>query len=218
MPPSTHGYRSTIAAASLVLGPLLMSVGDLFHPQESLDAATQAAIILEQPSQWYAAHLLLFVGLLLFIPGVLALAELTGERRPAAGYWARILLLIGAASFSAIFVGEMLIGRYIADGAEISAATALFESFESAFVVGVVIVGGFAFFAGVAVFTATLARADGPTRWPAVAFAIGTLLILAEIVTARVLLSQIGNVVILAASAAFAWRTQMSGGRHQHAT
>ena len=89
----TGRYRKAIAAASLVVGPLLMSVGDLLHPEERWDAAGQAAIIIEQSSRWYVAHLLLFIGLLLFIPGILALARLTSEQRPTAGYAVRVLPL-----------------------------------------------------------------------------------------------------------------------------
>lgn len=84
-----HSYRMVVAAASLVLGPLLMSGGDLIHPKEKMDAADQAAVIIEHASRWYAAHLLLFIGLLVFIPGILAPTSLTAERRPAAGAAAR---------------------------------------------------------------------------------------------------------------------------------
>ena len=42
-------YRTTIGAASLIVGPLLMSVGDLFHPQESYQSTRHAKIFLAQP-------------------------------------------------------------------------------------------------------------------------------------------------------------------------
>ena len=118
-------YRTLTAAASLVTGPLVMAVGDLLHPRESMVPAEQIAIVMDDPSGWYLAHLLLFIGLMLFIPGLLALAGLAEARRPAAGFVVRILILVGAAAFAAIFVGEMLIGRYVLDGAEPTAATRL---------------------------------------------------------------------------------------------
>ncbi len=204
MSSSTRSYRTAIAAASLVLGPLLMSVGDLLHPKESMDAAKQATIIIEHASRWYAAHLLLLVGLLVFIPGILALTQLTAERRPMAGYAGRIFLLIGMGAFYAVFVCEMLIGRYVSDGADLPAATALLETFQSVWVLGAVMAGVAAFMAGVAVTATALARAVRRLRWPALAFGLGALLILAEIITAEVRLSQIGNVVMLLASVAFA--------------
>lgn len=201
---SPRSYRTVIAAASLVIGPLLMSVGDLLHPQERMDAARQATIIIEHASRWYTAHLLLLIGLLVFIPGILALTRLAGARTPMAGYVGRILLLVGVGAFSAVFVCEMLVGRYVSDGADLAAATALLQTFQSGWVLGVLLVGAAAFFAGVAVLVIALVRTVRRLRWPALAYLLGALLILAEIITAEVRLSQIGNVVMLAASVAFA--------------
>jgi hypothetical protein len=45
----------------------------------------------------------------------------------------------------------------------------------------------------------------GPLRWPAVVLLVGTLLILAEIMSSQVLLSQIGNLMVWGGSASFAW-------------
>jgi hypothetical protein len=154
-------YRTLISAASLVAGPLIMSI-DLLHPEERMAPAEQMAILVEDASRWYTAHLLLFIGMVLFIPGLLAFAALTEARKPAVGYAARILVLIGTAAISSVFVGEMLIGRFVLDGADPAAATA-----------------------------ATIL--------------IGALFVLAEILSAQVVLSQIGNVLVFFGSAAIAW-------------
>lgn len=199
--------NTRVAAISAVVGPLLMSVGDLIHPRESMDPAVQAAVIFEHAShasRWYVAHLLLFFGILAVIPGVLAISGLTAERTPRAGYASRILTLIGVASFAAIFVGEMLIGRYISDGADAAAATELLETFQSGPILGAVMVGGIGFFLGVAVLAVPLIRGGGPLRWPALAFVVGALLIGGEIITAQVLLSQIGNLSFLGGGILFA--------------
>jgi hypothetical protein len=58
---------------------------------------------------------------------------------------------------------------------------------------------------GSAVFAAPLIADGGPLRWPAVVLLVGTLLILAEIISSQVLLSQIGNFLVWGGSAAFAW-------------
>jgi hypothetical protein len=217
MPPSTRGYRTVFEAASLVLGPLLMSIGDLIHPREEMDAADQAAIIIEHASRWYVAHLLLFIGLLVFIPGILAVTSLTADRRPVAGYVARVLILAGVGVFTAVFVAEMLMGRYVADGANQAAATALLETFQSGWMFGAVGAGLVMFFGGVAVFVVPLGTMRGQLRWPALIFALGALLILIEIVTSEVRLSQMGNVLILIASIAFAWHILRNDASIAHA-
>ena len=207
MSPAMGSDKTALAAVSLVLGPLLMSAGDLIHPPESMDPAVQAAVIIEHAShasRWYVAHLLLFAGILVIIPGILAITGLTAERSPRGGYASRILSLIGVASFAAIFVGEMLIGRYVSDGANVSAATKLLQTFQSGPILGAVMVGGVAFFLGVAALAGPLILAGGPLRWPALAFVAGAFLIGGEIITAQVLLSQIGNLAFLGGGILFA--------------
>ena len=193
-----------LTTASLVIGPLLMAIGDLIHPQERMAAADQIVILAEHATRWYAAHLLLFVGIVLFIPGMLALAGLAASTRPAAGYAARILVLMGTAGFASIFVAEMLVGRYVLDGASPAAATALLESMFSGPMLAAVGPLMLAFAAGIAAFAVPLIRAGGGLRWSATAIALGILLIFVEIATAQVLLSQIGNVLAFCGSAATA--------------
>jgi hypothetical protein len=60
-------YRTLIAAASLIAGPLLMAIGDPLHPEERMAPSEQIAILVDHASRWYTAHLLLFVGMMLFI-------------------------------------------------------------------------------------------------------------------------------------------------------
>jgi len=203
--PATRDYRTLIAAASLIAGPLLMTIGDLFHPEERMDTAEQIAIILDHASHWYAAHLLLFIGILLSIPGLLALTSLTEELNPAAGHAARILVLIGAAAFAAIFVGEMLIGRFVADGADAATGKDLLDSMFSGPMAAAVGPAALAFFVGTAAFAIPLMMAGGKLRWVAALYSIGALLILGEILSAQVVLSQIGNAVIFCGGAAAAW-------------
>jgi hypothetical protein len=183
-----------------------MSIGDLIHPSESNDPADQATILVNGASRWYGAHLLLFVGAAVFVPGVLALSQLAAARRPATGDAVRVLLLIGLSAFSAIFAGEMLVGRYTADGASTSATADLLRTLQSGPVLGVL--GGLAsaFFVGVAAFAIPFIREGGPWRAPSLLFALGALLVLVEIISAQVVFSQAGNVMMAVASSTVAWR------------
>lgn len=191
-------YHRVIGAASLIVGPALMSVGDLFHPPESWDPVAQVAIVAAAPSRWYAAHLLLFMGMLLFVPGILALTAIVADRRPALGYAARVLMLAAVGALSAVFGFEMLLGRFVAGAADRSAAVALLQTFMGPAVFAVLMPGLLAFFVGTGLAVAPLASNAGPLRGPALVFALGTALILAEIISAQVLLSQIGNMLCLA--------------------
>lgn len=197
-------YRTVIGATSLIVGPALMSVGDLFHPAESWAAAAQVAILAESASRWYVAHLLLFVGMLLFIPGILALTRVVSNRRPVAGYVARLLMLASVGALSAIFVFEMVLGHFISAGAGQAAAIALLETFQSAAIFAALLPGLLAFFIGTAFAVVPLASTAGPFRLPALGFGLGAILIMGEIILAQVLLSQIGNIMMLVAGTGFA--------------
>ena len=203
-------YRHGIEVASLILGPALMSVGDLFHPAETWDVAAQVEMVFHSPTRWYGAHLLLLVGLLLLVPGVLAITRLAADRRPKAGYAATVLLLVSVGALSAVFACEMLLGRFVSDGADEKAAIALFQTFQSGPVFGALVPGLLAFFIGTFIAVTALAFPPGPFRWPALIMAVGAVFILGEIILAQVVLSQIGNIVIFVAGVAFA-RALMSG-------
>jgi len=198
-----RGYQTVIGAASLAVGPLVMAVGNLLHPKESSDLGRQAAIIAEQATRWYLAHLLLFIGLVVFVPGLLALTGLAAARRPRVGYAARVLLVIGVAGSAAIFAAEMLAGRFGSLGA--AATEEFLNTMFSAPVAAPLIPVALALFVGAAVVTAPLIAGGGPLRWPAVAFLVGMLLVLAEVISSQVLLSQIGGFLIWGGGAAFAW-------------
>jgi hypothetical protein len=197
-------YRTTIGAASLIVGPLLMSVGDLFHPKESWDMAAQIAIVADAPTRWYAAHLLLFVGLLLFVPGILALTSIVASRRPRTGYAARVLLIASVGALSGVFLSEMMLGRFISEGADQRSAVALLRTFQSLTIFGALVPGLLAFFIGIGFAVVALAKPAGPFRLPALGYGLGALSILGEIVLAIVLLSQIGNLLMLGAGLATA--------------
>jgi hypothetical protein len=99
----------------------------------------------------------------------------------------------------------MLIGRFVTDGADTATATALLDSMFSGPMVAAVGPGALAFFVGTAVFAIPLMVAGGKLRWIAVLYSLGALLILGEILSAQVILSQIGNAVIFCGGAAAAW-------------
>lgn len=199
-------HQTAIEVASLIVGPALMSIGDLFHPPESWDVAAQYSMIVATSAsgRWHMAHLLLFIGMLLFVPGILAMTRIVANRRPAAGYAARILLLMSVGALSAVFVFEMVLGHFISAGADQAAAIALLGTFQSGAVFGALMPALLAFFVGVAIATVSLGSRPGPYRWPILTLAVGAAFILGEIVLAQVLLSQIGNILCLVAGIGFA--------------
>jgi len=198
-------------SVSLVVGPLLMSIGDLLHPEERMSPVEQIAIMADHASRWYAAHLLLFFGILLFIPGFLGMTALTAILKPVVGYAARILIMIGTAGFASIVTGEMLASRLVLDGVGSGAPISLWTNLFMGPVVAAVGPAVLAFFVGTIMSAIPLLRGSKRLRWPVALIVIGVLFVLAEILTARVVFSQIGNIVVLCGSAQAAWLIARSG-------
>src|SRR4026208_1856098 len=192
-------------SVSLVAGPLVMSIGDLLHPEERMSPVEQIAIVVDHASRWYTAHLLLFFGMLLFIPGFLGLTALTAVRKPLLGYVARILMMMGTAGFASIITGEMRASRLVLDGVGNAAPISLWTNLFMGPVVAAVGPALVAFFVGTFMFAIPLLRGSERLRRPVGLIVIGALFVLVEILTARVLFSQIGNVVVLLGSAEAAW-------------
>ena len=203
--PAALSDRRAIVIASLVMGPSIMAIGDSLHPEERMAAAEQITIIAEYASRWYAAHLLLYIGMTLFLPGLLTLATLTEARHRSAGYWARILAIIGVAALAAIFVAEMLIGLYLERGGDPHSAVTLLESMLSGRILGALSPAILAFFIGTSMMAIPLIRGGGLIAWAAGLILLGVLLIFVEIVSAKVIFSQIGNVLVACGSSLAAW-------------
>jgi hypothetical protein len=143
--------------------------------------------------------------MLLFIPGFLALSALTARLKPVQGYVARILMMIGTAGFASIINGEMLASRLVPDGVGNAAPISLWTNLFRGPVVAAVGPALLAFFVGTFMFAIPLLRGSEGLRRPVALIVLGALFVLAEILTARVLFSQIGNVLVLFGSAEAAW-------------
>jgi hypothetical protein len=198
-------------STSLVIGPLLMSIGDLLHPEERMLPEDQIAIVAEHASRWYTAHLLLFIGMLLLVPGFLGFTALTARLKPVLGYAARVLMMIGVAGFAAVITGEMLASRLVLDGVGNAAPISLWTNLFMGPVVAVVGPALAAFFVGTLMAAIPLLRGSARLRRPIALIVIGVLLVLAEILTAQVVFSQIGNIAVLCGGAEVAWLLARSG-------
>jgi len=202
MSSSLSGNPVKLGGASLVIAPALMSIGDLMHPHESWDGPAQVAMIVAAPTRWYVAHLLLLVGALLLVPGLLLLTRVLERRRQRLAYASRVLLLVSGCALSAVFAPEMILGAFAAR-ADQRSTLLLLEVFNS-HILPALLPGLLAFFVGTGMLVVPIASDGGALRLPALCFGLGALFILGEIISAQVLLSQIGNVLIFVGGVGFA--------------
>ena len=109
------------------------------------------------------------------------------QRKPRAGYAARVLTLMSLGAFSAVFAFEMILGRFVSAGADQTAAVVLLKQFQQApHMILALAPGLLAFFVGIALLVTSLASTPNPFRWPTLGLALGAGLILVEIISAQV--------------------------------
>src|SRR5262249_28019969 len=122
------------------------------------------------------------------------------------------LMLVSVGALAAVFVSEMLLGRIYVVTNDQTTTLALLETVQSGAVLGAMAPAMLAFFVGTGLAVRVFVSPPGPFRGPAIALGLGAALILAEIISAQVLLSQIGNILILVAGVGFArWLLVDSG-------
>lgn len=172
--------HSTKAATGvcLIAAPVLLLVGQLFHPTDSTDPAEQLTVVADNLGRWYAAHVVQLIAFILFMPAVLGLAHLTQARRPGLATIGSRLVLTGVA-FIAALIGADGVGAYIvADVSPDSAVSAaIFEGFMESSAMLPLYAGSLLFGIGLVVVSVGLHRSGVVPRWSAVALGGGGALI-----------------------------------------
>jgi len=91
----SHHFRKTVAGVCMIGAPLLLVVGMIVHPESKTDVADQLAVISANMDEWYVAHLILAISLVLAVPAVLGLMHMLREREVAHGHLGGGLALLG---------------------------------------------------------------------------------------------------------------------------
>jgi hypothetical protein len=96
--------RRGVTGASLVVAPALLVADNLLHPKEypARNEAKQLEAIADAYERWQVAHVLGFLGIVVFAAAVLGLASLLHERRPRAALWGGGLGVAGLIGFAGV--------------------------------------------------------------------------------------------------------------------
>jgi hypothetical protein len=157
---------------SLVLAPLLLLLSVVAMPTAAAGAGDQIAAIAEHPGRWYAFTLLSLVSSALFVPAVLALRQLAGDRAPLVTLVGVGLFAVGA--FVAVAdCGTQLVYWQMGRG-DRGQMLALAHRYENAAGANAVfLVGGLAFVAGGALLALALVRSRAVPVWAAACLPVG---------------------------------------------
>jgi len=120
-------FRRRIAGAAMVVAPLVIVVAEVLHARFELDASKQLAAVAEHTGRWYAAHLLVLLGLALAVPAFLGLARLVRRRRPGLAHLGLVLFVPGLVALAAAAGMEFVLWQMAQPEADRAAMVALAE-------------------------------------------------------------------------------------------
>ena len=106
--------RKTATGVCLIAAPAVLIVGEAIHPDEQSDAAEMMATIAGGLDRWYAAHVIVLVGMLLAVAAVLGLAHMLHDRRPMLAFVGGGLAIAGILFVSAIIGADGFAGYFVA--------------------------------------------------------------------------------------------------------
>ena len=196
----SHHFRKTIAGMCMIVAPLLLVVGMIVHPESKTDVGDQLAVVSANMDQWYAAHLILAISLVLAVPAVLGLMHMLREREVAYGHLGGGLAMVGLLATMGIVAMEGFVGWQAgaATGSDQAAMTALFERVTET--TGIVIpffVMSFAFTVGMLFLAAGLYRARAVQSWTAAMLGLGSIVFAVGSGMAENTVAVIGGAVLL---------------------
>ena len=102
-----HHFRKMVAGLCMMLAPLLVLVGEIFHPEIKSDAAEQFGVVAANADEWAMAHVFLFAGAVLAVPAVLGLMHMLRERQVAFGHVGGGMAMVGLMAVAGVIGIEM---------------------------------------------------------------------------------------------------------------
>jgi hypothetical protein len=103
-----HHFRKMVAGCCMVLAPLVLLGAEIVHPEEKTDGSDQLAVVANNLDQWYVAHLLAALAIVLMVPAVLGLMHMLREREVAYGHVGGGLAILGLLAVAAIVGMEIV--------------------------------------------------------------------------------------------------------------
>ena len=198
-----HHFRKMVAGACMVLAPALLLVSVVIHPEMGTSAASQAAAIASDRDQWYSAHLIGLVSIVLAVPAVLGLMHMLRERRVAEGHVGGALAMIGLLAFVGIVAMEMVF--WAADTPALETAVLIDRVEDSAGIMGPFYFASFGFAAGMMILAYGLYSARAVSAWMAGSLGLGALALAIAFPSATEWLSVVAAALLFVGFASTGW-------------
>lgn len=120
-------FRRRVDGAAMVLAPLVIVVAEVLHARFEMDAGKQLAVVAEHTGRWYAAHILVLIALALAVPAFLGLARIARRHRPVLAHIGLLLFVPGLVALAAVAGTEFVLWQMAQPEAQRAEMVALAE-------------------------------------------------------------------------------------------
>jgi hypothetical protein len=101
-------FRRTVRGASMIAAPLVFVTAEILHARLEADPGAFLSAISDDTGRWYAAHVLVLVGLVLALPAFLGIAHILEGRRPVLANLGSIAFVPGMIALAALVGMELV--------------------------------------------------------------------------------------------------------------
>ena len=199
-----HHFRKMVAGLCMMLAPLLVLVGEIFHPEIKSDASEQFGVVVANADEWATAHVFLFAGVVLAVPAVLGLMHMLRERQVAFGHMGGGMALLGLMALGAVIGIEMTLWQ-MAEGSRAEMVALLERMNDAAAIIVPFYVLSLFTGLGLVVLGIGLYRAHAVHGWAALSVALAGALFLAEAFTYTTMFGIAGAAVLFVGLGSIGW-------------
>jgi hypothetical protein len=134
-------FRRTVRGASMIAAPLVFVTAEILHARLEADPGAFLSAISDDTGRWYAAHVLVLVGLVLALPAFLGIAHILEGRRPVLANLGSIAFVPGMIALAALVGMELVAWQMAHPGLDRAAMITLWgNTSENAGIVPVIFV------------------------------------------------------------------------------
>jgi hypothetical protein len=203
----TRQFSRTAVGVGLIGAPLLTLVASIASPAIKSDNAAQVAVIADHPARYYAFTMFTLAGIILLVPALLGLMQMTRDRAPGWGNAGGALALLGTLIAVGDAATQLLVWQMGAPGANRAEMAALLHRYEATMGSSLVFtVGGLSFLVGMLVLAIGLRRARAVPVWVAIGIVAGSFLNIAGFAGASVGILIVSSALLLASLGWVGWR------------
>lgn len=199
--------RRRVAGVAMIVAPTLLLIVTTIAPENSADGAEQLRVVIDHSDLWLVSDGLSMVALVLLVPSIFGLMHMLRERSPRFAHIGGAMALTGVVAVSAqTFLGLVEWQMTRGDHTDAVQMAALLDRIEGDWTTAIVLLSAVFLTLGLATLAIGLWRAKVVAALPALALAVGAILINAGFELPSGELTFAATALTFAGLAAIGWR------------